>query len=97
MAQELGVSVGKVNYLIKALLQKGHIRAGNFMRAQDKIKYAYLLTPEGLHANHTRTERRPPPSGSTVRQARKGTDETKRKTAPMLNGKSFGHGGSVPG
>jgi EPS-associated MarR family transcriptional regulator len=50
LAQELGVSVGKANYLIKALLQKGHIKAGNFMRAQDKMKYAYLLTPEGLHA-----------------------------------------------
>jgi EPS-associated MarR family transcriptional regulator len=46
----MGVSVGKANYLIKALLQKGHIKAGNFMRAQDKLKYAYLLTSEGLSA-----------------------------------------------
>jgi EPS-associated MarR family transcriptional regulator len=50
LAERLGVSLGKANYLIKALLQKGHIKAGNFMRAQDKLKYAYLLTPEGLHA-----------------------------------------------
>ena len=50
LAEEMGVSVGKANYLIKALLQKGHIKAGNFMRAQDKLKYAYLLTPEGLSA-----------------------------------------------
>ena len=50
LAEEMGVSVGKANYLIKALLQKGHIKAGNFLRAQDKLKYAYLLTPEGLSA-----------------------------------------------
>ena len=50
LAEELGVSLGKANYLLKALLQKGHIKAGNFLRAQDKLKYAYLLTPEGLSA-----------------------------------------------
>lgn len=50
LAQELGISLGKANYLIKALLERGHIKAGNFMRAQNKLKYAYLLTPEGLHA-----------------------------------------------
>ena len=41
LAEEMGVSVGKANYLIKALLQKGHIKAGNFLRAQDKLKHGY--------------------------------------------------------
>jgi EPS-associated MarR family transcriptional regulator len=50
IAETLGVSLGKTNYLIKALLQKGHIKAGNFMRATNKMKYAYLLTPEGIKA-----------------------------------------------
>ena len=50
LAEVLGVSLGKTNYLIKALLVKGHIKAGNFMRAENKIKYAYLLTPEGIRA-----------------------------------------------
>ena len=50
IAETLGVSLGKTNYLIKALLQKGHIKAGNFMRAENKMKYAYLLTPEGIKA-----------------------------------------------
>ncbi len=50
LAEVLGVSLGKTNYLIKALLEKGHIKAGNFLRAEDKLKYAYLLTPEGLRA-----------------------------------------------
>ena len=50
LAEVLGVSLGKTNYLIKALLEKGHIKAGNFMRAESKLKYAYLLTPEGIRA-----------------------------------------------
>ena len=50
LAEVLGVSLGKTNYLIKALLEKGHIKAGNFMRAENKLKYAYLLTPEGIRA-----------------------------------------------
>lgn len=48
LAQRLGVSLGKTNYLIKALLDKGHLKAGNFLRAENKLKYAYLLTPEGI-------------------------------------------------
>jgi EPS-associated MarR family transcriptional regulator len=50
LAERLGVSLGKANYLIKALLEKGHLKAGNFLRAENKLKYAYLLTPEGLAA-----------------------------------------------
>jgi len=50
LAERLGISLGKANYLLKALLGKGHIKAGNFMRAENKLKYAYLLTPEGIKA-----------------------------------------------
>lgn len=50
LAERLGVSLGKANYLLKALLDKGHIKAGNFLRAENKLKYAYLLTPDGLKA-----------------------------------------------
>jgi EPS-associated MarR family transcriptional regulator len=50
LAEVLGVSLGKTNYLIKALLEKGHIKAGNFLRAENKLKYAYLLIPEGIRA-----------------------------------------------
>ena len=50
LAERLGVSLGKANYLLKALLDKGHIKAGNFMRAENKLKYAYLLTPDGITA-----------------------------------------------
>ncbi len=50
IAETLGISLGKANYLIKALLKLGHLKAGNFLRAENKLKYAYLLTPEGIKA-----------------------------------------------
>lgn len=48
LAVRLGMSLGKTNFLIKSLLEKGLIKAGNFRRAENKLKYVYLLTPKGL-------------------------------------------------
>ena len=48
LAVRLGVSLGKTNFLVKALLEKGLIKAANFRRAENKLKYAYLLTPKGI-------------------------------------------------
>ncbi len=48
LAQELGVSLGKVNYCLKALMQKGWIKAKNFKNSNNKAAYAYLLTPKGI-------------------------------------------------
>lgn len=48
LARLTGVSLGKINYLVKALLEKGLIKAGNFKRNPDKLYYMYLLTPQGL-------------------------------------------------
>ena len=48
LAQRLGVSVGKANYLIRALLEKGAIKATNFRTSKSKIAYVYLLTPAGF-------------------------------------------------
>ena len=50
IARELGVSVGKVNYCIKALMEKGHVKAQNFKNSQNKAAYLYLLTPRGVKA-----------------------------------------------
>ena len=48
LAQELGVSVGKVNYCLRALIDKGFVKAGNYKRNADKLNYLYLLTPKGI-------------------------------------------------
>ncbi len=50
LARCLGVSVGKVNFCLQALVEQGLVKAGNFYRSEDKRGYAYLLTPEGLRA-----------------------------------------------
>jgi len=48
VASTLGISLGKTNYCLKALIEKGWIKVGNFRRSQAKESYAYLLTPKGL-------------------------------------------------
>lgn len=50
MAQELGMSLGKANYLLGALLNRGLVKVQNFRNSSNKRAYAYLLTPEGAVA-----------------------------------------------
>ena len=50
LAVRLGVSVGKVNYCLRALVDKGWVKASNFRRSDNKLAYAYLLTPMGVSA-----------------------------------------------
>lgn len=47
-ARELGVSLGKVNYCVRALTQKGWVKVGNFNSSRNKAAYTYILTPRGL-------------------------------------------------
>lgn len=48
LADELGVSLGKANYCLRALLDKGWVKARNFKNNNNKWSYAYLLTPKGI-------------------------------------------------
>lgn len=48
IARELGVSVGSVNYCLSALLEKGQIKVRNFRSSDNKLRYAYILTPRGV-------------------------------------------------
>ena len=48
LARELGVSLGGINYALKALIERGFVKAGNFGRSDNKGAYLYLLTPEGV-------------------------------------------------
>jgi EPS-associated MarR family transcriptional regulator len=50
LAQELGISLGKVNYCLRALLAKGLLKAQNFKNSKNKLAYAYVLTPAGIAA-----------------------------------------------
>ena len=48
LASEMGFSLGKLNYCLKSLKKKGHIKLKNFQNNKNKINYAYILTPRGL-------------------------------------------------
>jgi len=48
LARHLGVSLGKVNYCLKALIDRGWVKANNFKNSNNKAAYAYLLTPRGI-------------------------------------------------
>ena len=50
LAEELGVSLGKVNYCLKALIGRGWVKANNFKNSNNKAAYAYLLTPSGIES-----------------------------------------------
>jgi len=47
-ARELGVSLGRVNYCVQALIRKGWLKATRFRNSENKAAYLYLLTPRGL-------------------------------------------------
>lgn len=50
LAAELGLSLGLVNYCLRALVEKGQVKVRNFRLADNKLRYAYMLTPRGAVA-----------------------------------------------
>jgi len=48
LSKSLGISLGKLNYCLKALIDKGLVKANNFRRSDKKANYLYLLTPKGV-------------------------------------------------
>lgn len=48
LADKLGMSVGGLNYCLKALIDKGFVKMSNFQKSKNKFKYVYLLTPQGI-------------------------------------------------
>jgi EPS-associated MarR family transcriptional regulator len=57
LATDLGVSLGKANYCMKAMLDEGWVKAKNFKNSRNKIAYTYLLTPKGIANRGTLTIR----------------------------------------
>lgn len=48
LATAMGISLGKTNYCLNALIEKGWVKVGNFKRSKNKMYYAYFLTPKGI-------------------------------------------------
>ena len=57
LAKNFNMSLGKINYCIKALIDVGFIKLNNFSSAQNKVQYLYLLTPEGIAAKTRLTKK----------------------------------------
>ena len=48
LSETCGVSLGSIHYCLNALIEKGYVKAQNFKNAQNKLAYAYILTPSGM-------------------------------------------------
>jgi MarR family transcriptional regulator, temperature-dependent positive regulator of motility len=48
LSNDLSVSLGKINYCLKSLIEKGFIKVNNFRNSKNKIQYSYLITPKGI-------------------------------------------------
>ncbi len=57
LAEELGVSVGGLNYCLKALIDKGWVKMQNFSQSKNKFGYVYILTPNGMAQKAALTSR----------------------------------------
>lgn len=57
LAEAVGVSVGGMHYLLNALIEKGLVKLGNFKAAEDKRRYAYILTAKGISEKAALTRR----------------------------------------
>ena len=57
LARELDISLGRVNFCLKALIEKGLLKATNFKNSQNKLAYMYLLTPSGIEEKSAMTAR----------------------------------------
>lgn len=81
LADELGVSVGKTNYCIRALVDKGLLKMKNFRNSQNKLAYAYLLTPAGIAAKAELTTRFLKQRMVEYEQLKREIEELKREVA----------------
>ena len=55
MSIRMGLSLGRVNYLVNALIEKGYIKAQRFKNSRNKIAYMYIITPKGFSAKVSQT------------------------------------------
>ena len=57
LSKELGLSLGKTNYLVRALMDKGWVKLTNFRRSNNKLGYLYVLTPKGMEKKSVLTKK----------------------------------------
>ncbi len=78
IAKKVGYSIGKVNFIIKALVEKGLVKMENFSNTKDKSKYKYLLTDEGIKEKIELTKK-------FIQRKKQEYEELKRELEEELN------------
>ena len=86
LARVCGVSLGKVNYCLNALIQKGWVKARNFRKSDNKLAYAYLLTPRGVQQKAAITRQFLHRKIGEYESLRKEIAELRREVASGRNG-----------
>lgn len=76
LADELGLSVGKINYVIRELVKKGFLKVERFTKSANKKKYSYLLTARGVREKFRLTE-------AFITKKKKEYEELQRELAEM--------------
>jgi EPS-associated MarR family transcriptional regulator len=81
LSKNLGISLGKANYCLKALIEKGYVKAQNFKNNKNKLSYAYLLTPSGIEQKATVTIRYLKRKMEEYDRLKQAVEELKREVA----------------
>jgi EPS-associated MarR family transcriptional regulator len=81
LSRKLGISLGKVNYCLKALMEKGWVKAQNFKNNKNKLSYAYLLTPSGIEQKAAVTLRYLKRKMEEYDQLKQAVEELKKEVA----------------
>jgi EPS-associated MarR family transcriptional regulator len=81
LSRKLGISLGKANYCLKALMEKGWVKAQNFKNNKNKLSYAYLLTPSGIEQKAAVTLRYLKRKMEEYDQLKQAVEELKREVA----------------
>jgi EPS-associated MarR family transcriptional regulator len=86
LAQRLGLSLGKANYCVRALVEKGWIKIENFRSSRHKMGYAYVLTPSGVRARMKQTVDFLRRKQREYAQLEREIDELRREAARLRGG-----------
>ena len=81
LSKELEISLGKVNYCLQSLIQKGFVKIDNFKNSKHKIQYSYLLTPTGIEEKTKLTI-------EFLKTKTKESEELKKKVKKLTNAKT---------
>lgn len=81
LSRKLGISLGKANYCLKALMEKGWVKAQNFKNNKNKLSYAYLLTPSGIEQKAAVTLRYLKRKMEEYDQLKQAVEELKKEVA----------------